>query len=115
MWTRTLSTTISTRPLALGSSLAMAGLSHADPAGRAQRRAAGTAEPRTTSPTSTPGDEPADVGEERDATTRAGVTEGGEAGHHLDQEPQPEDDDRGHLDELVEEPEIDQGLDAGPG
>src|SRR6476620_5617815 len=116
MCTRTLSTTISTSPLrSLGSSLAMAGLSHAEPVGRAKRAR------RTTrggladdQPDDDPGEESADMGEQCDAPARARGAEGHDAGEDLDREPEAEQDDGRHLDQLEEQPEVDERQDACP-
>ena len=72
MWTRTLSTTISTSPLrSLGSSLAMAGLSHAEPDRRPGRPPSAA---RPDGPDDHADDqarhEAADVGKERDTALR---------------------------------------------
>src|SRR5437870_4406937 len=110
MWTRTLSTTISTSPLrSLGSSLAMAGLSHADPAGRAQRARPTTgARPPDDETDDDARKESADMCEQGDAAARAGRAERDEAVEHLDREPEAEQDDRRHLDQLEEQPEVDE-------
>src|SRR5829696_2612111 len=97
MCTRTLSTTISMSPLrARGSSLAMAGLSHAEPGGR----------PRRLRPAATPADRPdhetdghacqeaADVGEDRDAASGARDAQRRHPVDQLEQEPQPQDQNR---------------------
>src|SRR3954449_72806 len=116
MWTRTLSTTISTSPLrARGSSLDMPGLSHAEPGGR----------PRGTRPTAPaerpheqsddgPEGEPTDVGEDRDAAVRVRDAERGDAVDQLEDEPQPEDEDRRHVQELIEEAQEHERQDSCP-
>ena len=58
-------------------------------------------------------DEPADVGEERDATLRPGQAERADAVDQLEDEPEAEDDEGGHLDQLVEEAEEDERQDPG--
>src|SRR5512140_2768800 len=115
MWTRTLSTTISTSPLrAVGSSLAMTGLSHADPVGRRQRlRTPPRAEPAHEEAGRDAGDEPADVLEQGDAAARARHAEGGHAIDQLEDEPEAEDDHRRDLQQLVEEAEEDERQDPG--
>ena len=109
MWTRTLSTTISTsRPPWPDYPTA------ARPARRLPqppRRGAGRR--RTTSPTSIPGDEPADVGEDRDPAGHVVDAERGQAVDDLQDEPQAEDEDRRHLDELEEEAQEDERQDPG--
>src|SRR5438309_2871216 len=117
MWTRTLSTTISTSPFSgCDSSLAMARLSHADPVRRPEL-------PRRGPPPDRPHDEPdhdageeaTDVLEDRDAAGRALDPERGDPVDQLEQEPEPEDDDGRHLEELVEEAEEDEREDPRPG
>src|SRR5258706_14054856 len=94
IWTRTLSTTISTSPSrSLGSSLAMAGLSHADPVGRAHR-ARSAADPAQDEADDDPGDESADVGEQGDAPVRARGAERHDAVDHLHDEREPEQEQR---------------------
>src|SRR4051812_33682091 len=116
MWTRTLSTTISTSPFrACGSSLAMLELSHAELVERPRRTRCRTSAGPNDSGHCGAGDEPADVGEERDAARRARSAEGGEPADQLEDEPEAEHDDRGDLEQLVEEPEKDEAENARPG
>src|SRR5687767_365174 len=107
MWTRTLSTTISTSP-----SSAMARLSHARPAARPVADPSGVGpEWRRTGPSSTPNQgpddrsrhEPSDVGEERHPAIDGLGTQRCDAVDELKHKPEPEHDDRGYRDELVEE------------
>src|SRR5689334_12514795 len=98
MWTRTLSTTISTSPFrARGSSLAMRRLSHAEPV-----------RPGVARPTPSDrahdgahdhaGDEAADVGEDRDARVdRRARAERHEPAQQLEPEPEHEDDQGRHV------------------
>src|SRR5215212_4513093 len=115
MWTRTLSTTISTSPFrACGSSLAMLELSHAELVERPRRtRSRTTASPDDSSDCGA-GNEPADVRKERDAARRAGSAEGRKAADQLENEPEAEHDDGRNLEELVEEPEEDEAEHARP-
>src|SRR6185436_16579398 len=115
MWTRTLSTTISTRPLrAAGSSLAMLGLSHAGPAGRPEPAHRPRAADRPTDePHDQPENEPADVGEEGDLRRGGLRAERGDPAQQLQDEPEPEQDDRRHLEQLEEEAEEHDRQDAG--
>src|SRR5438093_1235264 len=107
MWTRTLSTTISTSPFqASGSSLAMAGLSHAELVDRSDgARRTPAAEPADEQPDDHAEDEPADVLEQGDASAGMADPERSEAVDQLEDEPEAEDDDGGDLEELVEEHE----------
>src|SRR5690349_22924361 len=98
MWTRTLSTTISTSPFrARGSSLAMARLSHAEPV----RPDVPDTRPATHRADHEPDErarhEAADVGEERDLVARGGGAQGCHAADQLEDEPEREDDHRRHL------------------
>src|SRR6476646_3688443 len=117
MWTRTLSTTISTRPLrAAGSSLAMLGLAHAGPAGRPEPGHGPAAADRPDDePDDQPEHEPADVGEEGDLRRGGFRAERGDAAQQLQDEPEPEQDHRRHLEQLEEEAEEHDGQDARPG
>src|SRR6476469_5833848 len=117
MWTRTLSTTISTRPLrAAGSSLAMLGLSHAGPAGRPEPAHGPAAADRPDDePDDQPEHEPADVGEERDLRRRGLRAEGGDAAQELQDEPEAEQDHRRNLEQLEEEAEEHDRQDARSG
>src|SRR3954451_8571214 len=119
MWTRTLSTTISTRPFcARGSSLAMDRLSHAGPVGRPQRpfprASAGPGQATDEQPHERTGDEAGDVLEEGHAPAAAGHAEGGDAVDELEGEPQAQEDDRRALEELVEEAEEDERQHPSP-
>src|SRR5215210_4799344 len=98
MWTRTLSTTISTSPFrACGSSLAMPGLSHAEPSRRPGR-------PAASAPSEGPDDdadegardESSDMGEERHLVPGRRRAERREAAQELENEPEDQDDDRRH-------------------
>src|SRR4051794_27897833 len=102
MWTRTLSTTISTRPSAMG------GLSHG---GRAERPRPAATEDESGERA---GDEAADVGEEGDAALRIARPERRRAVDELEDEPEAEHEQRRHLDELVEEAEEHQRQDPCP-
>src|SRR4029079_5725129 len=99
MWTRTLSTTISTSPSS------MSGLSHTGP-GRRARRGRGPPPPGPDGDDDLgqqrPDDEPADMGEERDAT-RLDDAERCQPVDALEDEPESEDEDRRHVDQLIEE------------
>ena len=96
MWTRTLSTTISTSPSSAMADYPMP----AGAGGRPGPEAAGHEEPCDEGP----GHEPADVGEERDAARVAlDHAERGQPVDELEDEPEPEHDDRRDVDELVEE------------
>src|SRR6266508_6840123 len=103
MWTRTLSTTISTSPSG------MAGLSHAR---RSQR-------PGSPAPDDGPDhqadDESADMGEEGDTPLGVRRSQRGDSVDQLEDEPEAQDDEGRHLDELVEEAEEDERQDSGPG
>src|SRR5215212_6956811 len=102
MWTRTLSTTISTSPFrACGSSLAMLELSHAELVERPRRTRRRTAPGPDDGGHRGAGDEPADVGEECDAARRARSAEGRKAADQLKDEPEAEHDDRRYLEQLV--------------
>src|SRR4051812_17455854 len=97
MWTRTLSTTISTRSFcARGSSLAMPGLSHAVPARRPP--AAGAERPDEEAHDDA-GDEAADVGEERDLVASRRWTERPDTAQKLEDEPEHEDHDGRDVDQ----------------
>src|SRR4051794_20940520 len=106
MWTRTLSTTISTRPFrACGSSLAMLELSHAELVERPRRTRCRTSTSPDDNGHGGACHEPADGGEERHAAPRARRAAGREPADQLEDEPEAEDDDRRNLEQLVEEPE----------
>src|SRR5215207_5568521 len=94
MWTRTLSICISTSP-------AMRGLSH-----RARTEAspgrAGSDDPQQHADDE-PEHEAPDVREERDTTLGGLRAEGREPAQELQPEPEAQDDERGHLEQLVEE------------
>src|SRR5688572_24806925 len=95
MCTRTLSTTISTSPSA------MAGLSHGR---RAQRPGPPAAADQQRHDKAR--DEAADVGEERDSTLAgARQPQRGDPVDQLEDEPEAEDEQGRHLDQLVEESE----------
>src|SRR6478752_2185246 len=116
MWTRTLSTTISTSPFrARGSSLAMAGLSHAEFVERPgwARLAGGPDHPDDRRDPGS-GHEPPDVLEQGDSAVRGRDAERRKAVDQLEDEPHPQHDQGRHLEQLVEEAEIDQRQDAGP-
>src|SRR5688500_2743928 len=93
MWTRTLSTTISTK------SSAMAGLSHGGRSHRAGPPAADRERDQQ------PRRETTDMGEEGHAAADPRFPEGGETGDQLEHEPEAQDQERRNLDELVEEAE----------
>src|SRR6478672_8787909 len=102
MWTRTLSTTISTSPSS------MAGLSHGRWGGR--RRRGGRSMAPGGHEQHDPGHDGADheatdVGEERNAATALDGAERGRPVDQLEDEPEAQNDDRRHVDELVEEAE----------
>src|SRR6516162_7181160 len=98
MWTRTLSTSISTSPSSMDR------LSH----GRRPGRPARPGPDREQDPgDDSPDQEPADVREHRNAAA-LDRTERRDPADQLEDEPEAEDDDRGHVDELVEEPEEDE-------
>src|SRR5436305_15059768 len=89
MWTRTLSTTISTSPLrACGSSLAMLGLSHAEPVERPGRRRLASSGRPNHSAHGGAQNEATDVSEQRTATRRARRTERRETVDQPPDEPQ---------------------------
>src|SRR5215212_5012058 len=114
MWTRTLSTTISTSPFrACGSSPARRGLSHAEP-GRRPRRPAVPAPSEGPDDEADEGarDESSDMREERHLVLGRRRSERREAAQELQDEPQDQDDDRRHLDQLIEEAEEHQRQDA---
>src|SRR5688572_28078571 len=104
MWTRTLSTTISISPSS------MRRLSHG---GRRHRPAA--ADPADDEAHERPEHEPTDVGEEGDPAADIGHAQGCDAVDELEHEPEHEHDDRGDIDELIEEPEEHERGDARPG
>src|SRR3954470_11413874 len=106
MWTRTLSTTISTRR-------SMAGLSHRSGGQSRTHPAASTRHPHDESDRRA-GHEAADVGEERDVTRLRPERCG--AADELEHEPVAEDHEGRHLEQLVEDPEEDERQDpsAGP-
>src|SRR4029079_5941160 len=103
MWTRTLSMTISTRPV-------MTGLSHRP------RRRLPSRRTRAHDPQQDPDHDAqhgaADVREERDAAARRAAAERADAAHQLEHEPEAQEDDRRDLEQLVEEAEEHQGQDA---
>src|SRR3954449_6312442 len=108
MWTRTLSTSISTSPSS------MAGLSHGRRCrrGRRGRRPVPTRAGREHQPCDQgTHDEPADVRKDRHAT-RLDDPDRGETIDELEHEPEAEDEDGRHVDELVEETEEDERRDA---
>src|SRR3972149_5387417 len=98
MWTRTLSTTISTRRPMGGLSTTRRRRTPETPHEHAHQGA---------------GHEPADVGEERDASLGRGPAQAGHPVQELQAEPQPEDDQGGHPNELDEDPEEDERGDPG--
>src|SRR6476620_9188903 len=104
MWTRTLSTTISTSPSSI------AGLSHGP---WVRRPAHPPADGDRDLGQQGPDHEPADVGEERDAATGLDHAERRQPIEQLEQEPEAEHDDRRDIDQLVEEAEEDQRCHAG--
>ena len=83
-------------------------------AGVAPNRVRDAHQPRTRRARRRPEREAADVGEERDAALGLGDAQRGEAVDQLEHEPEAEDDDRRHLDELVEEAEEHERRDARP-
>src|SRR3954453_12300407 len=109
MWTRTLSTTISTSPSS------MPGLSH----GRRCRRSrwgggpAARADRHDQLGEQRAHDEPADVGEERDPTGLHDAQRG-EPVDELQDEPEAEHEDGGNVDELIEEAEEHERRDPSP-
>src|SRR5215207_9490985 len=94
MWTRTLSTTISTSSGSNGgSSLAMPGLSHARRAGRPAGTPAARGRPRADDDAARhAGHEAPDMGEEGDAALGAGQPERAEPVDQLEDEPEAQDD-----------------------
>src|SRR6476646_9265701 len=107
MWTRTLSTTIST-----GASSGIAGLAHGRRRGR-PARAATDGEDEARDERSR--DEPADMREERHAAVRLHHPDRGEPVDELEHEPESEHDRRRDVDQLIEETEEHQRRDARPG
>ena len=106
MWTRTLSTTISTSPSSMRRIIPR---SAGSPAG-ASGRDSGQDEPGH----ERPDHEPADVGEEGHAAAGLDDPERREPVDELEDEPEPQDDDRRDVDQLVEEAEEDERRDARP-
>ena len=100
MWTRTLSTTISTSPSSIDRIIPR-------PAGSADRR---IRPPMLTAiwAITAPDHEAADVGEERHPAAALDHAERGQAVDQLEHEPEAEHDDRRDVDELVEEAEEDE-------
>src|SRR6478672_2238258 len=99
MWTRTLSTTISTSPSS------MTGLSHA---GRGHRPAHPGRDHDDQPGHEGADDEATDVREERHAATVLDRAQVGQAVDELEDEPEPEDDHGRDVDQLVEEAEEDE-------
>src|SRR6187402_2800312 len=99
MWTRTLSTTISTSPSSIDR------LSHGP---RLRRPAHPSTDADRDLGHHGPDHEPADVGEEGHPAAGLDHAQRGQAIDQLEDEPEPEDDDRRDVDELVEEAEEDQ-------
>src|ERR1044072_7813710 len=100
MWTRTLSTTISTSPSS------MVGLSHGRWGGR--RRWSGRSMTPGRHEQDDPGHDGAaheatDVRDERPPAAALDGTQGGQPVNQLEHEPEAQDDDRRDVDELVEE------------
>src|SRR6187402_1538729 len=112
MWTRTLSTTISTNASSI-----VAGLSHGRRVRPADRRIprvgpASAGHGAHEQPDGGPEDEAADVREERDLDIDR--AERGQAVDELQDEPEGQDDERRHVDELVEEAQEHERGDARP-
>src|SRR3954467_14339305 len=105
MWTRTLSTTISTRRSMARLSHRSGGQSRPHPA-PSTRHAHDESDRRA-------GHEATDVGEERDVAGLRPERRG--AADQLEDEPVAEDHEGGHLEQLVEEPEEDERQDPGAG